>query len=193
MNHCIRSNHEDGQPGAPVLMVFLWVALIILPGCSPNLDKASSFKTLFDYFRQQEYVTAISFPPGLVGVFLNGSDPEQAELKALMHDLSAFYMLSVEGSHGGGGGPSAELREAVNGFTIRNQFEDLFRMQTAEEDVFIRILEKNGSVKEAVMMFGSDDSFFVIDLRGNIELEHFTHLAQEGLLQELTGLADVDF
>lgn len=172
-------------------MVLLWAPLLLPTGCSPNLEEARSFKILFDHYREYEEVTAISFPPGLVGLFLNGEDRELAELKTLMQELSSFRLLSVKGS-GHDTQTASELREAVSNYTLRNRFEDLFRMQTAEEDIFIRIQEKDGSIREAILMFGSGEEFFVIDLRGNIEPEHFTSLAQSGFLTELAQLSEVD-
>lgn len=182
--------HENG-PGS-IFMVLYFCALLIIPGCKPGLEKATSFKTVFDHYRDRENIVAISFPPGLVGLFLSDNDPGQADLKKLLQELSAFRMLSCkEGMQDSV--LSEELRRTVSDFTRRNQYDDLFHMQTADEDIFIRIQEKNGTIREAILMLGSENNFFVIDLRGNINPEHFTRLAQEGQLQSLINLAEIDF
>jgi hypothetical protein len=41
-------------------------------------------------------------------------------------------------------------------------------------------------------MMDAEDSFAVIDLRGNIELKHFTRLVEGGYLQDLTELSGLD-
>ena len=85
-----------------------------------------------------------------------------------------------------------ELRSHVTQFTNNNEFAYLLRIQSRDDDIFIRILEKNSAVKEVVIMVGTVDGFFVIDLRGNIAMDHLTKLAEGGYLAELTSLADFD-
>jgi hypothetical protein len=58
--------------------------------------------------------------------------------------------------------------------------------------MFIRIQEKDGMVREAILMMDANDSFAVIDLRGNIDLKHFTRLVEGGYLQDLIGLSELD-
>ena len=170
----------------------LIIAVLMPAGCMPSLEKTASFKTIFDQYRDSENIMAISFPPGLVGLFLSDSDPGQAELKKLMQELSSFRMLFLE--EGTMNDDLAEeLRETVNGFTSRNGFQDLLRIQTEDEDIFIRIQEKNGVVKEAILMMSADDNFYVIDLRGDISIDHFMRLSEGGYLDELYSLAKIDF
>lgn len=163
--------------------------LVLLSACGHEPEKAASFKTIFDYYKAREDIMALSLPPGLLSLVLPEDDPEMFELKKLMGELSAFRMLTVEKNETNAG-LTGELRNAVTEFTYRNEFSDLFRMQKGEEDIFIRILEKNDGVKEAILMLSSDSDFFVIDLRGNISMEHFIKLAEGGYLNELSSLAD---
>jgi hypothetical protein len=169
-------------------MFFLFLGLL---GCQSNLEKARSFKPIFDHYRARDGVVAIGFPPGLLSLVMNGDDPDQVELKGLMKELSSFSMLMVEEGAG-----AADLREdlatTVTDFTSRNGFQDLFRLQSGGDDMFIRIQEKEGMVREAVLMMDSEDSFVVIDLRGNIDLKHFTRLVEGGYLNELTELSELD-
>ena len=134
---------------------------------------------------------ALSIPPGLVSLLLSEDDPETAELKKLLRDLSSVRMLYIEESTGNPA-LTEELRTAVTDFTYRNQYVDLFRLQTDEEDMFISIRENDGSVKEAMLIFSADEDFFVINLRGNISLELFTKLVEGGYLNELVNLAEMD-
>jgi hypothetical protein len=59
--------------------------------------------------------------------------------------------------------------------------------------MFIRIQEKDGMVREAILMIDSENSFAVIDLRGNIDIKHFTRLVEGGYLNDLTELSELDF
>jgi hypothetical protein len=173
----------------PVLVYALFLGLI---GCTVKPEEASSFKSIFDHYRQVDGITAISFPPSLIGLFLSEEDTDQAEMKKLMQELSAFRMLVLD-SQSGREDLLAELRSNVTRFTSRREYQDLFRMQTADEDIFIRILEKNDIVSNVVLMITADDRFFVMQLKGNIQLKHLTRLVEGGYIEDLTGLSELDF
>ena len=179
------------------IFTLLWRTLLalylisLIAGCSANLDKSRSFKTIFDHYRDKEGITAIGFPPGLLSLVLDQGDPDQGELRDLMKELSSFSMLIIEeGSQGIN--LKGELSSHVTDFTRRNEFQDLFRVQSGGEDLFIRIQEKEGMVREAILMFNADNSFAVIDLRGNIDIKHFTRLVEGGYLQDLTELSNLE-
>lgn len=172
----------------PLFLIFLLLGLF---GCHSSVEKTRSFKTIFDHYRARDGILAIGFPPGLLSLVLNGDDAEQVELKGLMKELSSFSMLVVED-----GSTAMDLKEdlstTVADFTGRNEFQDLFRLQSGGEDMFIRIQEKEGWVREAVLMMDSDDGFVVIDLRGNIDIKYFTRLVEGGYLNKLTELSALD-
>lgn len=172
-----------------LLMLFL---LACPTGCNSSVEKSKSFKTIFDHYRDKEGVGAIGFPPGLLSLVLDQDDPEQGELKGLMKELSSFSMLYVE-QESEAVDMKKELSTVVRDFTGRNEFQDLFRMQSGGDDMFIRIQEKDGLVKEAILMIDSDESFAVIDLRGNIDIKHFSRLVEGGFLNDLTELSEFDF
>ncbi len=181
--------HKFTILSSSLLMLFL---LSCLTSCSSNVEKTRSFKTIFDHYRDNDGVGAIGFPPGLLSLVLDQDDAEQGELKGLMKELSSFNMLFVEE-----GSEAVELKEelstVVRDFTSRNEFQDLFRLQSGGDDMFIRIQEKDGIVREAILMIDSDESFAVIDLRGNIDMKHFTRLVEGGYLNDLTELSEFDF
>ena len=180
--------HKFTILSSSLLMLFL---LSCLSGCSSNVEKTRSFKTIFDHYRDKDGVGAIGFPPGLLSLVLDQDDPDQGELKGLMKELSSFSMLFVEE-----GSEAVEIKEELSGvvtdFTERNEFQDLFRLQSSGEDMFIRIQEKDGIVQEAILMIDSDESFAVIDLRGNIDIKHFTRLVEGGYLNDLTELSELN-
>lgn len=164
--------------------------LLFLPACGQDMDKAASFKTIFDNYKVREDVVAISLPPGLLGLVIPEDDAELSELKKLMGELSSFRMLSVK-QNDSNKELTGDLRTTITEFTYRNEFSDLFRLKNGDEDIFIRILEKDESVKEAILMLSNDTDFYVIDLRGNISLELFQKLAEGGALNELGSLSDL--
>jgi hypothetical protein len=185
-------SHEMKRQAVASYIVVILIALLSLPGCNPQPEKATSFKTVFDHYKDRENIMAISIPPGLVGIFLSDNDPGQAELKKLMQELSAFRLLSMEEATLNSE-LAEELRMAVSEFTSRNRFQEFFRIQSSTEDVVVMIQEREGVVSEAVLMMNAGDNFFVIGLKGNISLDHITGLVEGGNLQDLITLSDIDF
>jgi hypothetical protein len=180
--------HKFTFMGSCLLLLSL---LSCLSGCSSDLEKSRTFKTIFDHYRDRDGIVAIGFPPGLLSLVMDQDDPEQGELKGLMKELSSFSMLVLEeGSEAGD--LKEDLSTVVTDFTRRNEFQDLFRLQSGGEDMFIRIQEKDGMIREAILMMDAGDSYAVIDLRGNIELKHFTRLVEGGYLNGLTELSALD-
>jgi hypothetical protein len=172
------------------LLAALYLAFLVPgPGCARR-EAASSFKAVFDRYRAREGVVAVSFPPGLLGIFLDEDDPDQAELKKLFSGLSSFRMLSVPHESENPDLPD-ELKAAVMEYSGGRAFADVFRMQAEGEDLFIRARENDGSIREAILMFGAGESFFVVDLRGNIDPAQLNAFAQGGGLKSFSGLADL--
>ena len=98
--------HKFTSLGSSLLLLLL---LYCLSGCSSNMEKSRSFKTIFDQYRDKDGVVAIGFPPGLLSLVLDQDDPEQRELKGLMKELSSFSMLFVEE-----GSQTGELKEELS-------------------------------------------------------------------------------
>lgn len=162
-------------------------ALMLLQmSCSTTPEKATSFKAIFDHYKSREGIVALSLPPGLMSLVIPEDGHEMSEMKDLMGELSSFRMLTVDKASEELCG---ELRSLVTDFTYRKDFSDLFRLQGGEGDIFIRILEDEHSIREAVLMFSNDGEFLVVDLRGNISMELFTGLMEEGHLAGIGNLA----
>ncbi len=159
-----QGNPLEVRPSVIFLLVLALVVMYTVPACMYDPGGAGSFKSVFDHYRDQDNVEAISFPPGLVSIFLDDSDPEQAELKKLMKELSSFRMLSLnDGSSGPETGDLTqveEMKETILEFTSENEFQDLIRIQSDGQDIFIRIREKDGLVKEAILMMECRRQFF---------------------------------
>jgi hypothetical protein len=185
-----RHNGPKSAYRAAVLVLVIFT-LMALPECKPPLEKAKSFKAVFDNYRDREHVIAISFPPGMVGIFLDDEEPGQAELKELFRELSAFRMLSLEGGQHNST-LAEELGMDINEFTAGNGFQDLVRIRSAGEEVNIMIQETDGIIREAIISMDTDEDFIVIGLRGNISADLFARLVEGGYIQELTGLSGID-
>ena len=165
------------------------LSLSILAACTQDPGNARNFRVIFDHYRSAEHVMAVSFPPSLA-LLVMGDDHEADGSRSLMQDLSAFHMLIVDE---GGTAIRKSLSEDVQNYTLRQGFEDLFRIQQGGGDIFIKILESEGFVNESVLMFGQEDGLVVLNLRGNISLDHFTALANNGTLESLSSLIELDF
>ncbi len=154
--------------------------------CTSNIHKTSSFKDIFDYYRSQSGIVAYSVPPALFSLILDQADDNDlTDFSSLLKDLSAFRMIVLENE------PQFEARkdelfDVVYQFTVRNEYNDFFAMRGSQEDIIIKVRDNNNTIQEAIIIIGAEDSFTVVNLKGNIRPEYFTRLAESGFLEEIS-------
>jgi len=161
--------------------------LFIFISCTRDINKTESFRDIFDYYRDQEGVTAFSIPPSLIGLILSRSDESENELASMMKDLSVFKMILLEESIENQG-IKDNMYNVINGFTLRNGFNDFFIIRSSEENMIIRVKESKEIISEAIIMFLGEEGFTVINLRGNINPENIAKLLNSGVIQDIEAL-----
>ena len=163
--------------------------LIICMGmisCTSNIHKTSSFKDIFDHYRSQSGIVAFSVPPALFSLLLDQTDDNDlSDFSDLLKDLSAFRMMVLENENQFESRRD-ELFDVVNQFTIRNEFNDFFTMRGGEDDLIIKVRDNDNIIREAIILIGAEDSFTVVNLKGEIRPEYFTRLAESGVLEQFT-------
>jgi len=173
-----------------LVLWFLTLYLGICFSCTYDLTKTDSFRDIFDHYRSKQGILAFSVPPALFSIILNhaeeGETSELSEFSELLKDLSAFRMIILE-TDDQFVTRKDELSEVIFSFTQRNGYNDLFRIQSEDDNIAIKILEGKETIKEAILVISSDDSFTVINLRGNIRPDHFRKLAESGIFEDLEG------
>lgn len=156
--------------------------------CTTNLDKTSSFKDVFDYYRSQPGVVAFSLPPALFSLILDqAEDSDLRDISSLLKDLSAFRMIVLENDKQFET-KKEELFDVVYQFTVRNAYNDFFTMRGGQNDLIIKVRDSDDIIREAVIIIGAEDSFAVLNLKGDIHPEYFTRLAESGFLEDLKDL-----
>jgi len=170
---------------ARTLFLILLIQITCL-GCTPDLDKASSFKTIFNHYRTGEEVIAISLPPSLISLVMQQAG-EENELMQLFRDLSSFSLLTLERQKT----PQEtydEFGKVLKSYSVNNHFVDMFFVNSAAEEFYIKVREKDDHIQEALIVIGSPDSYTAIDLRGNIDPKLLTNLAEQGGLMDILEL-----
>jgi len=174
-----------------MVRVFYRIILVALFGagiqsCTSNIHETSSFKDIFDHYRSQSGIVAFSVPPALFGLLMdNVSDSSMNDFTSLLKDLSAFRMIVLENENQFDA-KKKEIFDVVYQFTVRNEFNDFFTMRGGQDDLIIKVRDKDNTIQEAVILLGAEDSFTVVNLKGNIRPEYFTRLAESGFLEEFS-------
>ena len=107
------------------------------------------------------------------------------DFTSLLKDLSAFRMIVLENENQFDA-KKKEIFDVVYQFTVRNEFNDFFTMRGGQDDLIIKVRDKDNTIQEAVILLGAEDSFTVVNLKGNIRPEYFTRLAESGFLEEFS-------
>ena len=144
------------------------LCLILAP--SFMMAQSTSVQQFFDTYGDNENYTLIDIKGSLLNMMSDKKDPNK------VRKVTGFQLLSAPKGMGG-------LRaSAVEGFAQkirRESFEDL--MTIRDKDTFINFMmqERNGFVKELIMVINEPDSFTIMSLRGNIPLEELEDLGDD--------------
>ena len=168
-----------------LLFSLLVIIQTVIFSCSSSIFETNSFKDIFDHYRDKEDILALSLPPSLISLVM--PDDDETGLRNLFRNLSSFSMLVID-ENSASEEVAAELYAVTTSYAERNNFENLIFVNQSGEQFYIKVLEKNEIITEALIVIGGQDALTAINLRGNIDPEMLTGLAEQGALLDIPGL-----
>lgn len=146
----------------------------------------------FNRLEDNEAYTKVSVSQKMFSMFTDlepGSDAEKEFLQAVskLKGLKVIVGDSV---------PNAQkmYKEALSDIN-KAGYEELMSVKDADQNLKFSIIEKNGIIKELLMVAGGQKSFIMLSLYGEIDLKSISKVAQEMKvegLQELGKMHDKD-
>ena len=117
--------------------------------------------------------------PGFVMKLAGSIADLDREEKALLKSLRSVTVLTIEESYLY---PDVNFTEEINLSNKNNNYQLLLEVHDADEDVIIAAREKNGKIRDLIVVVGGDENVLV-HVRGRMESD---------LLENLAGVAGVD-
>lgn len=144
------------------------------------MAQPSAFDRLYYQYKGEEGVVALKIP-GFV-MKLAGSiadlDPEE---KALLRSLRSVTVLTIDENHLY---PGVNFARDINLGQQNEEYKLLMEVHEEGEDVLIAAREKNGKLRDLIVVVGGDDNVLV-HVRGRMESDLLENLADVAGVDEL--------
>ena len=138
----------------------------------------SGFNKLYYDYKGEEGVVALKIPGFVMKIAGSIADLDGPE-RDLLRSLRSVTVLTIDESDLY---PGVNFTEEVNLSNMRGGYQLLLEVHDGDEDVVIAAREKNGKIRDLIVIVGGSDNVLV-HVRGRMESD---------LLENLAGVAGVD-
>ncbi len=153
----------------------LILSLLILSTGLSLFAQPVGFEKLYYQYKGQEGVVALRIPGFVLRLAGTIADLDHEE-KALLRSLRSVKVLTIEESYLY---PEVNFTEEINLPNLNNSYKLLLEIHDGDEDVLIAAREKNGKLRDLVVVVGGDENVLV-HVRGRMDsdlLENLAHVA----------------
>ena len=165
-------------------IITLFTALLIVGA----MNAQSLISTEFSDYETNESFTRVSISKKMFEIIAN-LDPDDAEEKDLIESVSQLEGLKIiiaDSSEN----PKALFDETMK--RIPSRFEELMTVNDEDEHIVFLIDEKEGRVKELIMVMKGDDEFVLLDLFGNIDLKEISKISRQMNIDHMDKLENLE-
>jgi len=134
--------------------------------------------SLYYDYKGEEGVVALRIPGFVMKLAGSIADLDGPE-KALLRSLKSVTVLTIEENHLY---PGVNFTEEVDVSNMRGGYKLLLEIHEGDEDVIIAAREKNGKIRDLIVVVGGDDNVLV-HVKGRME---------SNLLENLSEIAGID-
>jgi len=138
----------------------------------------AGFDRLYYQYKGEEGVVALRVPGIVMRLAASLGDLDQEE-KALLRSMRSVTVLTIEDSYRY---PGLNFTEEIK--LQGDQYQLLMEVHDGNEDVLIAAREKNGKVRDLIVVVGGDENVLV-HVRGRMESDLLANLADVAGIDEL--------
>jgi len=156
----------------------LLLSAIILTFGISLFAQPAGFDRLYYQYKGEEGVVALRIPGFVMKLAGSIADLDHEE-KVLLRSLRSVTVLTIDETDLY---PGVNFTEEINFHRMRDGYQLLMEVHDGEEDVIIAAREKNGKIRDLIVVVGGDDNVLV-HVRGRMDSD---------LLENLAGVAGVN-
>lgn len=160
-------------------------ALIIAIGTTLFAQPAG-FDRLYYSYKGEEGVVAIRIPGFVMKLAGSIANLDHAE-KQLLRSLRSVTVLTIEETDLY---PDVNFTEEVNLSNMKGGYKLLLEVHDGDEDVVIAAREKNGKIRDLIVVVGGDDNVLV-HVRGRMDSDLLENLSEVAGVDELHFTAKI--
>ena len=162
----------------------LILSLFILSAGLSLFAQPAGFDRLYYQYKGEEGVVALKVPGFVMRLAASIGDMDQEE-KALLRSMRSVTVLTIEDSYLY---PGVNFTEDIK--LKGDRYKLLLEVHDGNEDVIIAAREKNGKVRDLIVVVGGDDNVLV-HVRGRMESDLLANLADVAGIDELHVTANL--
>lgn len=156
----------------------LILSLLIISTGLTLFAQPSGFNNLYYQYKGEEGVVALRVPGFVLKLAGSIADLDREE-KMLLRSLRSVTVLTVDEANLY---PGLNFTEEINLSKMKDGYKMLLEVHEEDEDVIIAAREKNGKLRDLIVVVGGDANVLV-HVRGRMDSD---------LLENLAGVAGVD-
>jgi len=158
----------------------LILSLLLISTGLTLFAQPAGFERLYYQYKGEEGVVAIRIPGFVMRLAGSIADLDHEE-KALLRSLRSVQVLTIEESHLY---PGVNFTEEINLSNLNNKYKLLLEVHDDDEDVLIAAREKNGKLRDLIVVVGGDENVLV-HVRGRMDSDLLENLAEVAGVDEL--------
>jgi len=158
----------------------LILSLLIISIGLTLFAQPAGFDRLYYQYKGEEGVIALKIPGFVMKLAGSIADLDREE-KALLKSLRSVTVLTIEESYLY---PDVNFTEEINFSKLNNGYRLLLEVHDGDEDVIIAAREKNGKLRDLIVVVGGDENVLV-HVRGRMESDLLENLAEVAGVDEL--------
>jgi hypothetical protein len=163
----------------------LFSAIILTFGIS-LIAQPAGFDRLYYEYKGEEGVVALKIPGFVIKLAGSMADLDREE-KALLRSLRSVTVLTIEEDHLY---PGVNFAEEINLSNMKGGYKMLMEVHNGDEDVIIAVREKNGKLRDLIVIVGGDENVLV-HVRGRMDSDLLENLAKVAGVDELEITAQI--
>ena len=152
------------------------------------INAQSLVTTEFSDYESNENFTRVSISKKMFELIAN-LDPDDDDEKDLIESVSRLDGLKIIVADSSEN-PVALYKDAMK--RIPKRFEELMTVNDESEKIVFMIDEKDGRVKELVMVMKGDNEFVLLDLFGDIDLKEIAKISRKMNIEHMDQLEKLD-
>jgi len=156
----------------------LILSLLIISTGLTLFAQPAGFDRLYYQYKGEEGVVALRIPGFVMKLAGSIADLDREE-KALLKSMRSVTVLTIEETDLY---PDVNFTEEINLSNLKSGYKILMEVHEGDEDVIIAAREKNGKLRDLIVVVGGDDNVLV-HVRGRMD---------SNLLENLADVAGVD-
>ncbi len=163
----------------------LFFAIILTFGIS-LIAQPAGFDRLYYEYKGEEGVVALKIPGFVMKLAGSLADLDREE-KALLRSLRSVTVLTIEKDHLY---PGVNFTEEINLSNMKGGYKMLMEVHNGDEDVIIAAREKNGKLRDLIVIVGGNENVLV-HVRGRMDSDLLENLAKVAGVDELEITAQI--